>query len=144
MWDSLQILIFIVVYVLGFAWIGYRLFRGTLQGANGFNTLQESVWSLVVFMTTSNSPNVALTSYKMSTAYVLFFVVYCIFGVYFLMNLFLAVVYTNYMKRQEKSLIDFEQDRSRYLGGKFTKFDKGSKGYLTIDECKGLLEELLL
>lgn len=143
MWDSAQILFFIIAYIFGFAWIGYRLFRGTIEGNSGFNTLQESVWSLTIFLTTSNSPGLALESYKMSTTYILFFVVYLIFGLYFLMNLFLAAIYHNYKNRLEKSLVDFEQHRSDYLKAKFIKFDHGNKGYLTNDECKNLLIELL-
>ena len=32
-WDSKTILIFMIIYVAAFGWAGYRLFRGTVEGA---------------------------------------------------------------------------------------------------------------
>ena len=57
------------------------------------------MWSILIMMTTANFPNVMLPAYGMNQAYVIFFLVYQIIGLYFLRNVLLAVFYSNYLHR---------------------------------------------
>jgi hypothetical protein len=60
---SLPMVIFIMVYVFYFAWMGNRLFAGTLEGVQNFSNLNDSFFYMFVLLTTSNFPDVMLPSY---------------------------------------------------------------------------------
>ena len=45
--DSTPMVLFIVVYILYFAWMGQRLFSGTLEGVQYFDTFGNSVFKLL-------------------------------------------------------------------------------------------------
>jgi len=136
MYDSKEILLLIIGYIVFFSWAGFRLFRGTPQGAAYFPTLQDTCWNMLILMTTANFPDVMLPAYKMNTAYIIFFIAYLIMGLYFLMNLLLAVFASNYKSRVEQSINKFVDIREQYLERKFYDFDKQGKGYLTEIECR--------
>jgi hypothetical protein len=94
-------------------------------------------------MTTANFPNVMLPAYSMNQAYTIFFLVYMICGLFFLLNLVLAIIYSNYTNRVELQIDEYEEPRTNFLAQKFKKFPKTERGKLTYDECKELLKELL-
>lgn len=142
MYDSYVIVLMIISYVILFGWIGYRLFRGTQQGEAYFSSLVESIWSLFILLTTANFPDVMLPAYTLNKGYSLFFITYLIIGLYFLLNLVLAIYYSNYKTRVENSLNKFISIRENYLIKEFQRFDIGQKGYLTKHECAKMLKEL--
>jgi two pore calcium channel protein, plant len=141
-YDSKEILMFIIAYIIIFGWIGHRLFRGTQQGEAYFSSLSESIWSLMVLLTTANFPDVMMPSYRQSSFYAIFFVTYLVFGLYFLLNLVLAIFYSNYRARVEKSLDKFVSIREEFLINKFMEYDDGEKGYLTKEEFKTMIYNL--
>ena len=98
-YDSKEILMFIVAYIIVFGWVAHRLFRGTQQGEAYFPTLSESIWSFTVLLTTANFPDVMMPSYRKSSFYAIFFITYLVFGLYFLLNLVLSIFYSNYRQR---------------------------------------------
>ena len=55
--------IFIACYMLYFAWVGHRLFKGTPEGIIDFQTLGEAAHGILVLMTTANFPNFMLPAY---------------------------------------------------------------------------------
>ena len=63
MCDSTPMVLFIIVYILYFSWMGQRLFSGTLEGVQYFSTFGDSCFNMLVLMTTSNYPDVMLPSY---------------------------------------------------------------------------------
>ena len=60
---SLPMGIFIFLYVFYFAWMGNRLFAGTIEGVENFGDLNDSFFYMFVLLTTSNFPDVMLPSY---------------------------------------------------------------------------------
>lgn len=60
---SLPMVIFIMIYVFYFAWMGNRLFAGTIEGVQNFSDLNDSFFYMFVLLTTSNYPDVMLPSY---------------------------------------------------------------------------------
>lgn len=124
----------IIAYVILFGWIGYRLYRGTQEGEAYFSSLQESIWSLLILLTTANFPDVMLPAYGLNKANAIFFILYLIIGLYFLLNLVLAIYYSNYKNRVENTINKFITMRENFLYTKFMEYDKGSKGYLTKHE----------
>jgi hypothetical protein len=61
--DSTPMVLFIIVYILYFSWMGQRLFSGTLEGVQYFGTFGDSCFNILVLMTTSNYPDVMLPAY---------------------------------------------------------------------------------
>ena len=61
---SLPMVIFIAIYVFYFAWMGNRLFAGTIEGVENFSGLDDSFFYMFVLLTTSNYPDVMLPSYS--------------------------------------------------------------------------------
>ena len=60
---SAPMVAFILVYVFYFAWMGSRLFSGTIEGVETFSNLNDSFFYMFVLLTTSNFPDVMLPSY---------------------------------------------------------------------------------
>lgn len=105
----------IIVYIVFFGWMGNRLFRGTIEGAAECSGIGSCSWHLLVLMTTANFPDVMLPAYGLNQGYVLFFFIYMIFGLFFLMNLVLAIFYTNYSNRIQETIDKFEDTKVDYL-----------------------------
>lgn len=61
---SAPMVFFILVYVFYFAWMGSRLFSGTIEGVETFSNLNDSFFYMFVLLTTSNFPDVMLPSYS--------------------------------------------------------------------------------
>ena len=126
----------IIFYIIFFSWAGFMLFKGTPQGFAYFPTIFDTIWNLFLLLSTANFPDVMMPAYEMSTFYTLYFIAYVLIGVYFLLNLLLAVFYSNYQSRVEESIDNFVDKRIDYLEQKFYEFDEENKGYLVISECK--------
>ena len=101
--ESLVILTCIFVYLLYFAAVGMFIFEGTTTGFASFSSLGESYYQLVILITTSNFPDIMLYAYNTSTWYTLYFIVFVLFGVFFLLNVLLGVIFENYKKATEEN-----------------------------------------
>ena len=88
--------IFIIIYVFYFAWMGNRLFAGTIEGVENFSNLNDSFFYMFVLLTTSNYPDVMLPSYSQERRNAIFFILFLIIGLFLLMNLLLAIFYSAY------------------------------------------------
>ena len=125
---SLPMVILIMVYVFYFGWIGNRLFAGTLEGVKNFSNLNDSFFYMFVLLTTSNFPDVMLTSYERERRYGIFFFVYLMIGLFMLMNLLLAIFYSNYTDRVDASIDRFQQRRNKFFVQLFRIYDVNRKG----------------
>lgn len=96
MYGSLPMVIFIIIYVFYFSWMGNRLFSGTIEGVETFDTLWDSFFYMFVLLTTSNYPDVMLPAYSQERRFCIFFIVYLMAGLFLFMNLLLAIFYSNY------------------------------------------------
>ena len=99
--DSIVVLACIFLYIAYFAAIGFFIVEATFQQFSDFDSYGDTYFSLVILITTSNFPDIMLPAYNTSTWYTVFFVVFVIFGVFFLMNVLLAVIFDNYKRRVE-------------------------------------------
>ncbi|XP_052801255.1 two pore calcium channel protein 1-like isoform X1 [Mya arenaria] len=98
--DMLVLLIFIM---LVFSVLGFYLFS-TVPNNPYFATLKASFISLFILLTTANYPDVMMPAYNNSRYSALFFIVYLAIELYFIMNLFLAVVYDTFSGFDKKKL----------------------------------------
>jgi len=117
--DSTPMVIFIVVFILYFSWMGQRLFSGTLEGVQYFNTFGDSFFNMLVLMTTSNYPDVMLPAYMRNRLACIYFITYLVIGLFLLMNLLLAIFYSNFKMRFERKLESSEDKRSEFLFSEF-------------------------
>ena len=64
-----------------------------------FNTIGGSMLQLFILLTTANYPDIMMPVYECNRGSVIFFVLYELIGLYFLMSLILAVVYTHFSEK---------------------------------------------
>lgn len=140
--DSKEILLVVISFILLFSWVGYRLFRGTPQGEAYHSSLAESVWSMLVLMTTANFPDVMMLAYNENRGYAIFFIVYLLIVLFFIFNLLLAVYYSNYTSRVENKLNKFMSEREKFLRKKFEAHDSDRNGYLDKTEFKAMIADI--
>ncbi|RXM99250.1 Two pore calcium channel protein 1 [Acipenser ruthenus] len=97
----IDILLLLLFFMVIFAILGEYLPRY-------FNTLENSIVSLFVLLTTANFPDVMMPAYSRNTWSCVFFIVYLSIELYFIMNLLLAVVFDTFNgveKMKFKSLL---------------------------------------
>ena len=88
---------------------------------------------MLVLMTTSNFPDIMLPAYERNRFTCLYFIIYLILGLFLMMNLLLAIFYSNIKFRFEQNIGKSEEKRSDYLFSQFEKYG-GKKGYLNPSE----------
>jgi two pore calcium channel protein len=91
---------------------------------------------MTILLTTSNFPDVMLPAYNASRVNCVFFILYLVFGLYFLLNVLLAIVFDNYKKRLDNVVTEKQNIRLKYINDFYSKIDTDEKGYLTLDEMK--------
>lgn len=121
---SLPMGIFIFLYVFYFAWMGNRLFAGTIEGVENFADLNDSFFFMFVLLTTSNYPDVMLPSYAQQRRYAIFYIVYLVVGLFMLMNLLLAIFYAKYQERVDAAIDKFMVMRNSYLVQMFRQYEE--------------------
>jgi hypothetical protein len=94
-----EMIILLLVYVLIWSVLAFYFFGPAatktaekLQESSYFDTFDRTYVSLFVAITTANYPDVTMVSYHNNYAAALFFVLYVGLGLYFVLNLFLAMV----------------------------------------------------
>jgi len=93
---SFPMVVFILLFVMYFSWVGQRMFSDTIEGVEQFDSFFNSFWSMFVLLTTSNFPMVMLSSYNINRTTCIFFIFYLILGLFLFMNLLLAIYYSSY------------------------------------------------
>ncbi|KAM9823074.1 two pore channel protein 1 [Syngnathus typhle] len=103
----IDILLLLLFFMVIFAILGFCLFS-TNKSDPYFNTLENSMVSLFVLLTTANFPDVMMPAYAKNRWSCVFFIVYLSIELYFIMNLLLAVVFDTFNdveKMKFKSLL---------------------------------------
>lgn len=91
----MDILLLLLFFMVIFAILGFCLFS-TNAADPYFNTLENSIVSLFVLLTTANFPDVMMPAYSRNRWSCVFFIVYLSIELYFIMNLLLAVVFDTF------------------------------------------------
>ncbi|KAM4576814.1 two pore channel protein 1 isoform 1-T1 [Odontesthes bonariensis] len=103
----IDILLLLLFFMVIFAILGFCLFS-TNTADPYFRTLENSLVSLFVLLTTANFPDVMMPAYSKNRWSCVFFIVYLSIELYFVMNLLLAVVFDTFNgveKMKFKSLL---------------------------------------
>nr|ATG70803.1 ATCCH1 fatty acid oxygenation upregulated 2 [Juniperus scopulorum] len=138
----LDVLALMVLFLLFSSWLAYIMFEDTKQGKLIFTSYGETLCQMFVLFTTSNNPDVWIPAYKSSRISCLFFMLYILFGVYFVTNLILAVVYDSFKKQLAKQVAEMDKMRNRTLETAFTLLDENKCGFLDKDQCAELFQAL--
>ncbi|KAF0717242.1 Aste57867_2414 [Aphanomyces stellatus] len=101
----------VVVFVAFFAWTATILFKNTPEGQEYMPTFVESGWNLMVLLTTANFPDVMMPAYQQNRVAVLFFAFFLCFGLFFLMNVVLAVIFDHFARHVK--VVHAQRDRTR-------------------------------
>ncbi|XP_029295142.1 two pore calcium channel protein 1 isoform X2 [Cottoperca gobio] len=103
----IDILLLLLFFMVIFAILGFCLFSPNTADPY-FRTLENSLVSLFVLVTTANFPDVMMPAYSKNRWSCVFFIVYLSIELYFIMNLLLAVVFDTFNdveKMKFKSLL---------------------------------------
>eukprot|EP00944_MAST-04C_sp_MAST-4C-sp1_P012833 g12833.t1 len=89
------------------------LYCSTYNGicSDYFNTISASFLQMFILLTTANYPDIMMPVYRCSNWSVLFFAAFLILGLYILMSLVLAVIYTHFSSRSREKYREFFASR---------------------------------
>ena len=87
-----------------FALAGFYIFRYSFEGLEYFTDLKTSFISMMTALTTANFPDVMLPAYYNNFFVVFFFLIYLLFGIYFLLSVLIANVFNKYKGRLEERI----------------------------------------
>ena len=134
--SSISILFSIFAWIFFFALAGFYLFRNSFEGLVYYKNLQQSFMSMLTAMTTANYPDVMLPSYYNNFYVVFFFMIYLLFGIYFLLSVLIANVFNKYKTRLEERVSRDENMRRDQIEQAYKKFESLHVGYLSAEEFK--------
>ena len=121
---------FIVVYIYFSSVLAYSIFMGEPEEIQYFPGGGVGVWNMLVLITTSNYPDIMIPTYKENRITIIFFALYLKIGVFLLMNLLLATLYSKYKSRFSEYINLKEDLINEYLFKEFKKFCDSDKNYL--------------
>ncbi|EQC40820.1 hypothetical protein SDRG_01888 [Saprolegnia diclina VS20] len=125
-----HILSLVAVYVCFFGWLATILFQDTAEVTRPstptltrltrtlggtMSTYVESSWQMLILLTTANFPDVMLPAYNKSRWQATFFIFFLCFGLFFLLNVILAQIFSNYQHIASSEAIDLDDNRQRML-----------------------------
>ena len=139
LWSSLTILVTIFGWIFLFSLVGYYLFRYSFEGAVFFYSIRTSYASMLTLVTTANFPDVMLPAYYKNFYSILFFSIYLLVGLYFLLSLLLASVFSKFKDRYQERIAANQEVRRMQVNQLYEMFDKRQRGYLNPEEFKQLL-----
>ncbi|XP_063044687.1 two pore channel protein 2-like isoform X2 [Engraulis encrasicolus] len=100
--EMASVILLLALHLCLFTMFGMLLFAKTEnpkyngEWENYFTDLPKSLSSLLVLLTTANNPDVMIPAYSLHRGYSIFFILFSVFGTYFLMNLITAIIYNQF------------------------------------------------
>eukprot|EP00854_Cymbomonas_tetramitiformis_P007928 gene7928-9417_t len=126
-------------FVAIYAWAAVLIFDGTDEGSEYFSSYSETLWNLFVLLTTANWADIMMPAYTDKRGSCFFFIVYMLVGLFFLMNVVLAIAFQTYLDQEKADRSSTIEERRVNLKKAFQELDRGDKGYLTRSETMDLL-----
>ncbi len=116
MWQSIQIIILIIAFIIFFSLVGFILFNDNKIKYNDpygyFVTIRLSIFNTYVLFTTSNFPDIIFPFWKINNFTSLYFISFLFIGLYIIFNFFLATIYISYTKLEENRIKKSESMRN--------------------------------
>lgn len=111
------IIIVLASFLLFYSWVGILVYTSRTARSQGrlyFTNWGETAWQLFVCLTTANYPDVMMPAYTDSRASFAYFFVFLCLGMFFLLNVVIAVVCNEYnaaVKREVQERAAFRAER---------------------------------
>jgi hypothetical protein len=124
LWAVRYVLFLIIFFVIWFGTLLYVLFDQFCAGGTRspdcdesayFGTLSLSYLSVFIMLTTANYPDVMMAAYSYSRWFALPFIAFLLFGLFFLLNVVLANIYSAYTRQLKRRAVDFNTAREKSL-----------------------------
>lgn len=134
-----------VLFVLIFAWCGCIVFTNTSMDTETklfFPNLWEGMWTLMVLLTTNNSPDVMMPAYSNNRLFVLFYIGFMLLAYFFGLNMMTAVIYKEYNSNRELHTTEMLALRRENLAKAFCLLDSAGQGTLNSSQIKEVFWEL--
>lgn len=112
------------------------------EGVKYFKSVEDSLISLLIFLTTANNPDVMTPIYQGNRLYFIYFFLFLSIGLYLILNLFTAAVYSGFRGYIEQSMQSSFFRRRVAFRAAFASLSQVSPGGL--DGAKRSLVRLLL
>eukprot|EP01065_Artemidia_motanka_P021707 TRINITY_DN2595_c1_g1_i1.p1 TRINITY_DN2595_c1_g1~~TRINITY_DN2595_c1_g1_i1.p1 ORF type:complete len:1100 (+),score=276.63 TRINITY_DN2595_c1_g1_i1:98-3301(+) len=111
-----KILTLLCAYVLCYAWFAVVFFPNDQpEGQKYFHELGEAMFNLMDLLTTNNFPDVMMPAYTQNRFYVFFFVFYVFFGLWMLVNLFIALVNQAFCESAERERVEMLRNQTECI-----------------------------
>jgi len=91
---------------------------------------------MAILITTSNFPDVMLPALNVNYLFFIYFFIYLVFGLYFLLNVLLATIFSGYKSKLAERAIETANNRLIYLEKYYNLCDIAKKGYLNLNEAR--------
>lgn len=98
--------------------------------------MNGTLYQLIVLLTTCNFPDVMLPAYNVNFWNSLYFILFLSMGLYLILNLLLANIFSVYQRRLEAKTEERVSERVKTVMALFDEHDTGPKGYLDERETK--------
>eukprot|EP00520_Triparma_pacifica_P009061 CAMPEP_0118635620 /NCGR_PEP_ID=MMETSP0785-20121206/2171_1 /TAXON_ID=91992 /ORGANISM="Bolidomonas pacifica, Strain CCMP 1866" /LENGTH=757 /DNA_ID=CAMNT_0006526661 /DNA_START=87 /DNA_END=2357 /DNA_ORIENTATION=+ len=126
-----------------YAWFGTVIFTNqSEEGITSFSDFPSAMWSLWVLLTTANYPNIMMPAYSQNRAAFLYFSSFILVAYYFMMNLLLAAVYSDYDKFMKAKRERVDQNQKANLEEAFSLLDVNNEDEITKDTVSSLFDFL--
>jgi hypothetical protein len=137
-----DILLLLIITIFLFSWMALALFD-SYSGSSYFSNFSQSVWSMIVLLTTSNDPDVYMYYYTYISRFsFIFFLIFLLLTLYFLLPLLLAVIFNTFQKQRDSDFQVRSSRREMSLIAAFCELDEFSSGCLPQACLKLLIQEL--
>eukprot|EP01028_Stygiella_incarcerata_P001472 TRINITY_DN125_c0_g1_i1.p1 TRINITY_DN125_c0_g1~~TRINITY_DN125_c0_g1_i1.p1 ORF type:complete len:775 (+),score=143.52 TRINITY_DN125_c0_g1_i1:84-2327(+) len=103
--NVIEVAILVAVLIFLYTIFCVVLYLDTEEGDTYFDGFADGAFNLLVCLTTANYPDVMMPAYSSDRTNAIVFVSFLLIGLYFLMNLVLAVIYNQYRKHLKEGVI---------------------------------------
>ena len=133
----------LLLFLLLASWLATILFPlDTAEGRDVMPSFGDAAWQLLILLSTANFPDVMMPAYAANRAAFLFFGTFLVLGLWFLMNLLLAVIFDSFNSMRISNLQAAARSRATHLGHAFNLLDVAGRGSLDRSVLSRLLDEL--
>jgi|Transcript_17599 two pore calcium channel protein len=140
--DASVVLAMIFTFLAAYSLICFFFYQGSYGGFINFSSMTEAYYRLLILLTTANFPDIMLPAYEQNFWNCLLFISFLVVGLYFLMNVLLANVYSKFKVRLQSDGVQNMIDQERYLNEYLDRFDLDNNGIMEPGESKSFYEEI--
>ncbi|GMI43545.1 hypothetical protein TrCOL_g2384 [Triparma columacea] len=141
--EVMRILMLEFLLLTIYAWFGTVVFaNGSEEGNASFSDFPNAMWNLWVLLTTANFPNVMMPAYSENRATFLYFSSFLLIAYYFMMNLLLAAIYSDYDKFMKAKRERVEQNQKANLEEAFALLDVNGEDEISKETVSSLFDFL--